>query len=500
MTMRGFRGGGTDQAVLTQQGDASALSAMITAHLPYWMSAARQIIETDGRSRTVGGPKEEPAELVQEALLKLLEQWQNGQGPTSNPRAYVTTIMRNTYANKFRSPRARERPLEESAAEEVFTTAGNIEQVDVVREMEVVSRAMSKLKPEHRTVLQAVTVEGRKPGDLTETLDRPAPAISNLLSRAKQALYRQVLIEHLSDGEQACQENAERLPARVREAPSLHAQADPGMQHIDECEPCQRNWRRFATILSAFGLLPLLVVAQLHHEVAPAAAITGDDAPEPHPATKPLTQTQAAGDTQAPRQNGGVPSLPGMSIPAPAAAAALAAGPGRAGPLARALSSRIVLMAGVACLLVSAVAGLAYTVFGTTPGKEITYTGAFDDMNPYGLSFDVSLDTTDAGVLHTIRADLAAQKDTSFIMRQLTLELSPGTTLLSAPDGLECDTNDKITVCAPIQPQGFDASIVFEVQNTAPGGSFTLQIDADSDGTAASGRASGNWRQSNASY
>lgn len=492
--------GHTDQAVLTKQGDASALSALITAHLPYWMSAARQIIETDGRSRTVGGPKEEPAELVQEALLKLLEQWQNGQGPTSNPRAYVTTIMRNSYANKFRSPRARERPLEESAAEEVFTTAGNIEQVDVVREMEVVARAMSKLKPEHRTVLQAVTVEGRKPGDLTEMLDRPAPAISNLLSRAKHALYRQVLIEHLGDGEHACQENAERLPSRVREDPSLHAPTDPGIQHIDECEPCQHNWRRFATILSAFGLLPLLIVTQLHNGAAPAAATTGDAPPEPHSADKPQAQSQAAGHTQAPRQNGGAPSLLRMSAalttPAPAAATALATGPSTAGPLTRALSSRIVLAVGIACLLVSAAAGIAYTMFGTTPGEEITYTGAFDDVNPYGLSFDVTLDTTDAGVLHTIRADLAAQKDTPFIMRQLTLDLSPGTKLLSAPDGLECDTAGEITVCAPIHPQGFDRSIVFEVQSAASSGSFILQIDADADGTVASGRASGSWRQS----
>lgn len=515
-------------SVFAWQGDAGAVAEIIASHLPYWMGAARQIIAADSRSARAGGPGQDPADLVQEATLKLLEQWRRGEGPKSNPRSYVTAIMRNSYSNRLRSPRAQEIPLEQLGFDRSVTVTDDVRHADLSRETELMRRALDALSPDHRDVLVAVTVEGRKPGELTELFGRPAAAVSNLLVRAKHALFRQVLIEHLAEGGTECRENGEHLPKRVHEDLELHPRTDRGIPHVRECGQCQSNWRRFATILSAFGLLPLLVVTQLTGGSAPAIASdstppeepaeamspddissedasSGNDAPTPDACApdQPAQSPAAQGLTSPPTQpaiavaSGSAGAAPvAVAVPALAAVsvnAAHASGVSGASRLTRALSSRAALGAGVACLAIAALAVGGHTFFGTWKGEEVVYSGKYAERNPYGANLDVTLDTDEHGALQAISADFTVNETTDWAVHQVTLTLSNGTRFSSASHGLACATSGEVTVCEPTAEGDTDGTFVFDVENPEPGGTFSLEIATEVDGDTGSGRATGHW-------
>lgn len=78
-------------------------------------------------------------------------------------------------------------------------------------------------------------------------------------------------------------------------------------------------------------------------------------------------------------------------------------------------------------------------------------------------------------------------------VHQMTLQLSPGTELRSTPNGLQCETANKLTTCDPVGDHYAEQSIVFEVNNPDPGGSFDLKIDARAGEDSIRGKASGQW-------
>ncbi len=473
-----------DLIARAKDGDSEAAAEIISAHQTYWLSAARQIIAADSRSQTASGPLEEPAELVQEAVLKLLELWSEGQGPDSNPRSYVTAIMRNTYANKLRSPRVLDQPFELTDHERSLIVRDDVRKAELHRELKLVRRAFLDLSPDHQLVLLKVTVQGHKVGDLTEELGRPAPAVSNLLARAKRSLFRLVLIEHLNEGGPQCRENAQQLPPQVKADPDEHSETERGLKHVRECPQCQRNWRRFATATSALGLLPILVVAQLG-QATPAAATTVGAAPAPA-GDEPPTLEGTGGD-QAAEQDGPTPGVAG-------AIASVGSTPiGASSRIIAALSSRAVLGTGVAFLLVAGLGFAGHFAFGVGGDERTVYPGTAADQNPYGAGLEVELDTDAQGSLLAIRAGFSVKDSLDWSLRDVTLQLSAGTQLRSASKGLSCSQEGTTVVCQPSADTEPDGDLLFLVDNPEPGGRFSLQLTADVDGDSCEGRASGQW-------
>lgn len=305
-----------------------------------------------------------------------------------------------------------------------------------------------------------------------------------------------------------------------------------------ECGQCQSNWRRFATILSAFGLLPLLVVTQLGGGSAPATASdstppedpaeamssedrspedmspedvsSGNDvsaqttgAPD-QPAQSPAAQpTAAQGFTVPPAQPAaavasGSAGTTAVSVGAPALAAvsgsaAHASGARSASRVTRALSSKAALGAGVACLAIAVLAVGGHTVFGTWENGEVVYSGEHAERNPYGANLDVALDTDDDGALHAISADFRVNETADWAARQVTLTLSNGTRFNSASGGLACATSGEVTVCEPTAERDAGNAFVFEVEHPEPGGTFTLELTTEVGGDTGSDRATGHW-------
>ncbi|MFV0432951.1 MAG: RNA polymerase sigma factor [Leucobacter sp.] len=521
---------GRELVEAARAGNTNAAAELLTLYLPYWTAAARQIIQKDTRSFSAAGPREEPAELVQEALTKLLELWRNGKGPTSNIRSYVATMMQHAYANKLRSPRSRERPLEDSEIEFAFTVTDDVRSVDLSREIDAMQRAFNGLSPGYRAVLVAITIEGQKPAELTEQFGRPAPAISSMLKRAKQSLFRLMLIDYLSDGGPDCAKNAENLPLKVHDEMSAHGEHERGVAHVRGCERCRRNWARFGAVSSAFGILPLLTIVHLTHSAVPAVADGNEhlfeDTPHDtgahaerdgteHPADQSgpdQTGTRQEGADQEPADQAALHQPPSSQPSAPHAVAAGAltfaqagaaptntvapagiAAPAATGRVATAIGTRTALALGIALVALAALAPVAHAMFGTWQGEEVVYEGEFVGAHPHGASLDLTLDKSAEGALERIEVDFVMRDAEEWSMDHLALTLSAGTEFVSASNGLDCAASGGQVLCLPTGQTRLGDAFVFEVDNPVPGGEFSLQLQARAGEDQSIGTANGRW-------
>ncbi|MHA3685123.1 RNA polymerase sigma factor [Leucobacter sp. HY1908] len=163
---------------LANAGDSAAATEFLAANSTYWIAATRKLVYACHQRMA--------EDLVQDAVLKLLELWEGGRGPARNVRAYVMVTVRHAYIDLLRSPRSRVGSLDE-AEEPGLELAVAPAEIDDLYEREQVRRTLTKLCDDHRAVLEAVLMDGLKPASLVVQLGRSAPAISNLLSRAKRA-------------------------------------------------------------------------------------------------------------------------------------------------------------------------------------------------------------------------------------------------------------------------------------------------------------------------
>ena len=463
-------------------GDREAAARILSTYLPYWMGAARGIVSNSRGSDT------DPADLVQDAIAKLLVLWRAGDGPTSNVRAYVSTMMRNAFTSRMRSPRSRERSFDEMDETSSFVSFDDHRDVEIGRETDALRRALDRVSPLHRRVLMAVTVEGRKPAELVEAFERSAPAISNLLVRARHDLHRALLVEYLSGpqrGGEECAENAATLPKRVRDRYEDHAEDDRGLAHVRTCDDCRRNWRRFAAVASALGLLPLLTIVELTSDAAPATAApeaegNGEAAPDAY--------SEAAGSGSAPADRAGTVAAVGAS------------GASRAG---RALASKytlvacgVTLVAAVGLLAVYFMPRLAGTGLPDQVPSEGRIESELDDASGEHLkggAFDASLSLGADRTLRSITVRLTPPDERAWSAQSVRLTLPSGVELQSASNGLQCDAAGSGATCAASAASDLGAPFVFETAGGSDSGSFSLELVAVSGGDSITGHASGSW-------
>jgi RNA polymerase sigma-70 factor (ECF subfamily) len=147
-------------------------------------------------ARRLTGNTAEAEDLTQETMLKAFRAWQHYQ-PGTNARAWLLTILRNTFINQYR--RVGNRP----AAVDVDA----IEGYHVFREVQPadpegaffaqivddeVLRAIDELPDEFRETLVLSDVEDLTYAEIAEILGVPVGTVKSRLFRARQQLQRRL--------------------------------------------------------------------------------------------------------------------------------------------------------------------------------------------------------------------------------------------------------------------------------------------------------------------
>lgn len=143
--------------------------------------------------RLSGNPAE-AEDLAQETMLKAFRSWHRYQ-PGTNAKAWLLTILRNTFINEYR--RARHRPdVVDVNAIEPFTVFRDVQEVDPEGAFfaglvdDDVARAIDRLPEEFREVLLLSDVEDLSYAEIAEAIDAPVGTVKSRLFRARQILQR----------------------------------------------------------------------------------------------------------------------------------------------------------------------------------------------------------------------------------------------------------------------------------------------------------------------
>jgi RNA polymerase sigma factor (sigma-70 family) len=249
-------------AGLASRGEQTAAGELLARRMPMLAAMARRITL----------PSIDADDLLAEAITHLLHKWADGDGPQDGIDAYVIRSMKNRVIDELRSPRSKTTTLE-LIAEPSDPEPVDFHRVELHREFALIRTALDRLPPDQRRVLLATIVDGRKPGDLVDELNRPASAIYALLHRAKLGLQRSVLQAILEESDDdVCTKCARHLPKTI--TPELFDDpSELSTRHIKECEKCSAGWQRYLLLMSCGGVACLVVVGALMVvPVAPASA------------------------------------------------------------------------------------------------------------------------------------------------------------------------------------------------------------------------------------
>jgi RNA polymerase sigma-70 factor (ECF subfamily) len=123
-------------------------------------------------------------DLVQDCLERAVSKshlWQDG----TNLRAWLFTILHNTYVNQVRRAAREGTPMVLTDIEPELTSAPNQDKRLELRDLE---RALAKLPDEQRAALLLVGMEGMNYDQAAAVLDVPVGTIRSRLSRGRDAL------------------------------------------------------------------------------------------------------------------------------------------------------------------------------------------------------------------------------------------------------------------------------------------------------------------------
>lgn len=426
------------------------------------------------QARRIARGRLDPEDLLASAILGLLDLWRRGAGPDDGIAAYLSRSMRNAVIDLRRSPRSAELSLdelEETSGSAAFAAEESPawREADLRAEYALVRSAFAALPDDYRVVLRELVVHDRKPAQLTAELDRTAPAISSLALRAKRALRRQLLIEHLGDGGADCQENARELPDSVREDPIEHGANDRGLAHVRSCPRCRRNWARFAAFGSAFGVLPALVLAELAGPSGAAAAADAEHA----------EAGQARSDGRRPD--------------AASATSATSAMPVAASALARVVASKAFLRTAVAAAAVAVIAFVAAIALGDRDPSAFAI-GPHVALPDPALVADFDLEVAASGATGALELALDVPGAATWRVESATVTVPSSVRIIAAPAGWSCPSEPGGGACEITSDAVGRGTLVLQavVPYPALGGRFSIEIGAIAEGsTRIRGSASG---------
>jgi len=147
--------------------------------------------------RLVGGDEARAEDLVQDAMLKAYRSWDRFT-PGTNARAWLMTILRNTFINDYRARRRRPTPvdLDEVAERSVFAELQDVDPadgfLDRIIDAEVVA-AIDALPEEFRVAVVLSDLEGLSYQEVSEAMGIPVGTVKSRLFRGRKRLQQALL-------------------------------------------------------------------------------------------------------------------------------------------------------------------------------------------------------------------------------------------------------------------------------------------------------------------
>ena len=208
-----------------RSGDVGAYAELYDAH----RQAARHA------AIAVAGPSQAD-DLVAEAFIRTLELLLDGRGPKRHFRAYLFTAIRNSHGNDGRKNARLVHVGDMSVLDRADAGHGDL---STSFDDERVGNAMRALPVRWQEVLRLTVVEERPLAEAARILGCTPNAVAQLAHRAREALRRAYLVQHVP------KPTAERcrtvIPLLAREArgatPRQQARVD---SHVGACAPCRR--------------------------------------------------------------------------------------------------------------------------------------------------------------------------------------------------------------------------------------------------------------------
>jgi RNA polymerase sigma-70 factor, ECF subfamily len=145
----------------------------------------------------VRGHKEDREDLVQETIIKAYKSFHQ-LNHNEKCRAWLTSILYNTFINKYR--REKENPMMLQSVEETLVYQEDPEKKILEKATyEELLKALSELPEEYRTVIIFSDMQDLSYKDITEILGVPIGTVRSRLSRGRQ-LLREKLHESSKEG------------------------------------------------------------------------------------------------------------------------------------------------------------------------------------------------------------------------------------------------------------------------------------------------------------
>jgi RNA polymerase sigma-70 factor (ECF subfamily) len=144
----------------------------------------------------LAGDASEAEDLTQETMLKALRAWHQYR-PGTNAKAWLLTILRNTFINRYRRNALRGETVDVHEVEP-FTVFRDVQDADPEGSFfarivdEEVVRAIDALPPDFRETLVLSDLEGLPYADIAAVLGVPVGTVKSRLFRARQALQRRL--------------------------------------------------------------------------------------------------------------------------------------------------------------------------------------------------------------------------------------------------------------------------------------------------------------------
>jgi RNA polymerase sigma-70 factor (ECF subfamily) len=152
----------------------------------------------------LSGDPSDAEDLVQETMLKAYRAWDQYERGT-NAKAWLLTILRNTYINTYR--RAKARPVMVDVNEiEPYTVFRNVRSADPEAAFfsqivdDRVTAAIATLPDEFREVLVLSDTEDLSYAEIAATVGIPVGTVKSRLFRARQLLQKQLYDYALAEG------------------------------------------------------------------------------------------------------------------------------------------------------------------------------------------------------------------------------------------------------------------------------------------------------------